>query len=867
MAELTPMMKQYVKIKEENQDCILFFRLGDFYEMFGDDAKTASEELDLVLTTRDRSKENKEDRVPMCGIPYHSSEAYIARLISKGYKVAICEQLEDPALAKGLVERDVVRIITPGTLIDTSMLDESRPNYLCSIYVDGGGSAVCFCDLSTGEISVTEFPAGGISHMINEIASYSPAEAVLNSGSAENAPLISFFKNRLQCLIQTEDSLFVPDTCRVLTESQFKGSDSVTLLSPHGICAVGALLGYMNDTQKTDLSHISNLRVNSTGTYMEIDVQSMRNLELVSSLRTMEKKGSLLWVLDKTKTAMGRRMIRSWVLHPLLSPSEIKRRQGAVNEFYINAVLTGDMGDTLRQIGDIERLVGKIVYGTANGRDMRTMAQSLSHIPEVIRLLSTCRSSLLKELYSMDPLADIFRMIDEAVCDEPPFSVREGGIMRPGYNERVDYLRGLLDNSSAALAGIEQRERERTGKKLKVGYNRVFGYYIEIPRSMSEDVPEDYIRKQTLTNCERFITQELKELETELLNAKDSLADLEYRLFSELREKISGEVFRIQDTAAKLAETDVLCSFGSVAAKNNYCMPEIDLSGKIMIKEGRHPVVELMQTDALFVPNDTHLDSDDFRALIITGPNMAGKSTYMRQTALIVLMAQMGSFVPAKSATVGIVDRVFTRIGASDDLSAGMSTFMVEMTEVSDILKNATSSSLLILDEIGRGTSTYDGMSIARAILEYCADRRSLGAKTMFATHYHELTAMKAEKQGIKNCCITAKKRGGDIIFLRKIINGIADDSYGIEVAGLAGVPDSVIKRAKAILKELESGSAAPVSDEKRRPPDDAAGQLSLTQISGSEVLETLRSTDLNTITPIEAMNLLYSLKKKVQDV
>ncbi len=865
MAELTPMMKQYIKIKEENRDCILFFRLGDFYEMFGDDAKTASEELDLVLTTRDRSKENKDDRIPMCGIPYHSSEAYIARLISKGYKVAICEQLEDPALAKGLVERDVVRIITPGTLIDTSMLDESKPNYMCSVFLGGGGSAVCFCDLSTGEISVTEFPADETSHMINEIASYSPAEAVLNSGAAENAPLVSFFKNRIQCLTETKDELFVPDTCRALTESQFKGSDSLALLSPHGICAVGALLGYMNDTQKTDLSHISTLRVNSTGTYMEIDVQSMRNLELVSSLRMMEKKGSLLWVLDKTKTAMGRRMIRSWVLHPLLSPSEIKRRQGAVNEFYINAVLTGDMADALRQIGDIERLVGKIVYGTANGRDMRTMAQSLSYIPEVIRLLSTCRSSLLKELFSMDPLTDIYRLIDEAICDDPPFSVREGGIMRPGYNERVDYLRGLLDNSSAALAGIEQRERERTGKKLKVGYNRVFGYYIEIPRSMSEDVPEDYIRKQTLTNCERFITQELKELETELLNAKDSLADLEYRLFTELREKISGEVLRIQDTAAKLAETDVLCSFGYVAAKNNYCMPEIDLSGEIRIKDGRHPVVELMQSDALFVPNDTSLDSEECRALIITGPNMAGKSTYMRQTALIVLMAQMGSFVPAKSATVGIVDRVFTRIGASDDLAAGMSTFMVEMTEVADILKNATSSSLLILDEIGRGTSTYDGMSIARAILEYCADRRSLGAKTMFATHYHELTTMEAEKPGIKNCCITAKKRGGDIIFLRKIINGIADDSYGIEVAGLAGVPESVVKRAKAILKELEAGASPGIPHEKHSTEDDS--QLSLLQMSGSEVIDTLKNTDLNTITPIEAMNLLYNLKKKVQDV
>jgi len=864
VAELTPMMRQYLEIKEKNQDCILFFRLGDFYEMFGEDAKTASQELDIVLTTRDRNKENPEERTPMCGVPYHSSEAYIARLIAKGYKVAICEQMEDPALAKGLVERDIVRIITPGTLIETSMLDEGKSNYLCAVSMEKGSAAAAFAELSTGEMAVTEFSGDDVGHIMNEIGAYIPAEAVLDSAAWECSELRAFLKDRMECMTQKMDSLFDFEKCRELLRAQFKTQMAEDMrISRSAVMAVGSLLQYMSDTQKTDLSHINTLRINSGEEYMELDLQTLRSLELVASIRAQEKKGSLLWVLDKTKTAMGRRLMRSWVLRPLLSPVHIGRRQAAVKELYDDTVCRGELTEALRQIGDIERLIGKIIYGTANGRDMRTLWASLCYVPRVAELISEKNSVKLKELAGMDILEDIRELIDLTIDADPPFSIREAGFIRPGFNEQVDYLRGLLNNSTEALANIEAREKERTGKKLKVGYNKVFGYYIEIPRSMSEDVPADYVRKQTLTNCERFITQELKELETALLNAKDNLADLEYRLFMQLREEISAHVVRIQDTAAKVAEADVLCSFAEVAVKNNYCMPEVDLSGAIEIRDGRHPVVEAMQRDSLFVPNDTFLNLTTDRTAIITGPNMAGKSTYMRQTALITLMAQIGSFVPARSAHIGVVDRVFTRIGASDDLSAGMSTFMVEMTEVAEILANATSRSLLILDEIGRGTSTYDGMAIAKAVLEFCAEKKTLGAKTMFATHYHELTAMEKDGNGIKNYSITAKKRGGDVIFLRKIVAGGADDSYGIEVAGLAGVPESVVKRAKAVLKELET---EPVSVFPKYEPRHDEGQISFMDVTGNEVVETLKNTDINTITPIEAMNLLYELKKKVQD-
>lgn len=861
MADVTPMMRQYRQIKEENSDCILFFRLGDFYEMFDEDARLVSQELDLTLTTRDRSKENPEERIPMCGVPYHSSEAYIARLISKGYKVAICEQTEDPALAKGLVSRDVIRVITPGTVIDSSMLDEGKSTYICSVYLDGQRGSVCFADISTGEICATSFSSDPHNHIVNELGRFSPAEAVLCHNASESEMITLYFKQHPHCLIQKDEERFDSFETEALLLKQFS-AESVDDLGdgsrPEIICAVGALLSYLNETQKTDLSHLNKLRVYLSGEFMELDLVTRRNLELTENLSSGEKKGSLLWVLDKTKTSMGSRLLRSWINRPLLSPIDIKKRLDAVDELLRDTVTRSEITITLRDIGDIERLIGKTAYGTANGRDMRALSSSLSHFPKLLELLSPMQSARLCTLKGLDPLEDVQYLIDRSITDEPPFSIREGGIIKDGYDSEVDRLRSLLTNSNGALTDIETKERERTGKKLKVGYNRVFGYYIEIPRSMSEDVPDEYIRKQTLTNCERFITQELKDLEHELLTAKDSLEELEYNIFVKIRQEVALAAQRVQAAAASIAEIDVLACFAQAAVSGGYTKPEIDNSSVIEITDGRHPVVEATQKDSLFVPNDTFLDTTQCRAAIITGPNMAGKSTYMRQTAIIVLMAQIGSFIPAKSARLGVVDRIFTRIGASDDLAGGRSTFMVEMTEVAQILKNATSRSLILLDEIGRGTSTYDGMSIARAVVEFCV--KKLRAKTMFATHYHELTDLESELDGVKNYNIAAKKRNDEIIFLRKIIPGRADDSYGIEVAKLAGVPDSVIRRAKSVLKSLE----ADAGNEMPNQAEPELSQVSLTQVGGNEVAEILNSTDLNTISPIEAMNLLFELKKKV---
>ena len=942
---MTPMMQQYYDIKERNKDCILFFRLGDFYEMFGDDARLASKVLELTLTTRDKSASDPEERIPMCGVPYHASENYIARLIAKGYKVAICEQIEDPALAKGLVKRDIIRIVTPGTLIESSMLDEGKSNYLCAVYLDVK-SAVCFADLSTGEISVTAYSPDDDRNIENELAAFQPAEAILGGSDDRCRLMEEYLSARFDCPAQYNDDRFNDAAVTLLTDHF--GSENIPELDTTAYLAAGALLSYISETQKTDISHFSTLRCNTGGAYMELDVSTMRNLELAGSLRTGDKKGSLLGILDKTKTPMGRRLIRSWVLRPLLSTVRIRRRLDAVFDLTSSEVSRGELASSLRQIGDIERLIGKIVYGNAGCRDMKSLASSIQALPYVIMQLEEMKSSILHECLKIDLLSDINDWIEAVVRDDPPFSIREGGFIKDGFDPEVDRLRALLNNSSEELTAIEAKERERTGKKLKIGYNRVFGYYIEIPRSSSDDVPNDYIRKQTLANCERFITQELKELETELLTAKDRLSSLEYKLFEELRIRVAVEVGRVQATAHSIAELDVLTSFAETASRNNYCMPDIDISGIIDIRDGRHPVVEVMQQGVLFVPNDTYLDHGSSRAVVITGPNMAGKSTYMRQTALIVLMAQMGSFVPAQSARIGITDRVFTRIGASDDLAAGKSTFMVEMTEVADILHNATRNSLLVLDEIGRGTSTYDGMAVARAVLEYCVDKRKLGAMTMFATHYHELIALEHELDGIRNLSISAKKRGDDIIFLRKIVNGGADDSYGIEVAGLAGVPDSVIKRAKKVLQTLENESAAlpsgtggdspggggngsgknsfvkqsvgvneenlakdcdnyytsAGSEDSAEDGDVSVGrnngsesgaaelgseinnsasvrkqnavvrhtsrksefgqQISMMDVSGSEIAEILSRTDLNTITPIEALSLLFELKKKL---
>ena len=866
MAELTPMKRQYNEIKEQYQDCLLFFRLGDFYEMFDEDAKIASRELDLALTTRDRNVEDPEERTPMCGVPYHSCETYIARLIAKGYKVAICEQMEDPALAKGIVKRDVIRIISPGTVTESSMLEEGRSNYICALELTGQRGGVAFCDVSTGEFCCAAFENDAVTHIINELARFSPREAVLSPGAASCTEITDFLLKKLDAMLEKDKQgfEFMPCAARLCQQFGFKDVDDCGLGEQSAaVCAAGALLSYIDQTQKFDLSHINRLDVFYGGRYMELDWTTRRNLELTESLRSGEKRGSLLWVLDKTRTPMGGRMLRAWIERPLLSAVAIKRRLTAVQELYNDNVNRGELMLALRDICDMQRLVGRAVYGTAGGRDLRALANCAAVLPRLRQLLEGFKSMELRDIRNMDILEDMRFEIDRAICDDPPFSVREGGILRKGYSEEVDRLRNIRDNGAQMVKELEERERQRTGiKKLKVGYNKVFGYYIDIPKSAGvENVPEDYIRKQTLVSNERYFTQELKELENTLLTSRDRINELEFKYFDELRRSVAAKVDRIKATAEAVARLDVLCSLAEVAVRNNYTCPEVDASRTLQIIQGRHPVVEQTLKKVLFVPNDTYLNDSEDRVAIITGPNMAGKSTYMRQTALIVLMAQIGSFVPAKSATIGIVDRVFTRIGASDDLAAGQSTFMVEMSEMAEILKHASAASLLILDEIGRGTSTFDGMAIARAVLEYCADKRKLGAKTMFATHYHELSALEGQLQGVRNYNITAKKQGGNLVFLRKIVPGAADDSYGIEVAKLAGLPESIIAKAKGYLKELEKGGAGAVPKGESAQDD----QMSLADLGVDQIRKMLLSTDLNSLTPIEAMNLLYELQRKAR--
>lgn len=866
MAELTPMKRQYYEIKEQYKDCLLFFRLGDFYEMFDEDAFTASRELDLALTTRDRGVENPDDRTPMCGIPYHAAETYVAKLIAKGYKVAICEQLEDPALAKGIVKRDVIRIITPGTVTESSMLEENKSNYICAVAFNGKEGGVSFCDVSTGEMCCAAFKSDAEAHILNELARFSPKEAVLSETAANSAAIFNFIKEKLNAMPEEDGNRFEYALAKKRACAQFKWDseeDAGLGQGSEAMRAVGALLQYIDETQKFDTGHINRLDIFNGGKYMELDWTTRKNLELTESLRTGEKRGSLLWVLDKTKTPMGSRMLRSWVERPLLSVISIRRRLTGVNELAENNVARGEIILQLKDINDIQRLVGRCVYGTAGGRDLRTLANCAAVLPGIVRCMGSFNSMELKEISQMDTLDDLYSFINEAIDDDPPFSVREGGIIRSGYSEELDYLRDIRDNGARKVREIEEKERERTGiKKLKIGYNKVFGYYIDVPRSAGDaNIPDDYIRKQTLVSNERYFTPELKNLEDQLLTARERINDMEYNFFNVIRGKVAENVARIQKTAEAVAKLDCLCSFAEVAVKNGYVMPEVDVSGTIHIVEGRHPVVEQAMKDVLFVPNDTYLTLSDDRVAIVTGPNMAGKSTYMRQTALITLMAQMGSFVPAKSAGIGVVDRVFTRIGASDDLASGHSTFMVEMNEMANILKYATSSSLLILDEIGRGTSTFDGMAIARAVLEFCADRKKLGAKTMFATHYHELSALEGELDGVRNYSISAKKQGGTLVFLRKIIRGAADDSYGIEVAKLAGLPDNIINKAKVYLKELESQDIVP---EKRKiTPENE--QISLSDIGTDEVQKILQNTDVNTLTPIEALNLLFELQRKAK--
>ena len=864
MAELTPMMRQYMEVKEKNPDTLLFFRLGDFYEMFGQDARTASRELDLALTTRDKSKDKPdEERIPMCGVPYHSAEGYIARLIAKGYKVSICEQTEDPAQAKGLVQREVIRTVTPGTVLDDACLDASRGNYLCGVYLTDTAAGLCGADISTGQAQVTVFTGEQrMTGLLNELGRFAPAEAVLNERAYRDETLTAALENRFSCRRERlGDGRFDVRDAEKKVRLQF-GEDALAHLPRNEtapLLALGGLLTYLYETQKTDLKQLDKLEWYSTGQFMELDLTARRNLELTETLRGKEKKGSLLWVLDKTKTAMGARNLRAWLQQPLLNVAAIDRRLNAVGTLADNNVGRQELRLAMTGMGDMERLMSRIVYGTAGARDLVNLRTAIEHLSEIKGCLAPFQTGALARLNEqLETLEDISGRIAAVLVDEPPFSVREGNMIREGYDPEVDRLRGILSGGKGFIAELEAREKEKTGiRTLKVGYNKVFGYYIEVSNSFKEQVPEEYIRKQTLVNGERYITQELKDLEHEVLTAHDRDAALEYDLFAALRTEVASQVTRVQLAASLVAQLDTLCAFAETAAQNHYCRPEVDESGVIEITAGRHPVVEKMRGDAFFVPNDTHMGAKEERVAIITGPNMAGKSTYMRQVALTVLMAQVGSFVPAQRARIGVVDRIFTRIGASDDLAAGQSTFMVEMNEVSELLRRATKNSLLILDEIGRGTSTFDGMSIARAVLEHCAGK--LKAKTLFATHYHELTSLEQELPGVKNYNVAVHARGEDIVFLRKVVPGGADRSYGIEVAKLAGLPETVLKRAREILRELESQSAQP----RLAPPQE--DQVSLEAIAETAVADILRRTQVDALSPLEALNLLYELKAKLQ--
>ena len=866
MAEMSPMIKQYLDIKSQNDDSILFFRVGDFYEMFFDDAKTASDELDLVLTGKDCGQ---EERAPMCGVPYHSCEAYIARLVEKGHKVAICEQVEDPATAKSLVKRDVIRVITPGTVIEDAMLEEGRNNYLAAVAVKETGIGLCFTDASTGECHVTEVPSDNIeSGVCDELMRFSPKEVLVSEAlKTVSLPLWEFLAKNLGATVtvRTECSF---DT--KYTEPIYSGNFGVSELEGLGIerggakaSAFGAVIEYLYETGKsTDIS-VNKIDVYSDKQFMRLDMTAIRNLEITETMRSKSKKGSLLWVLDKTRTAMGKRLMRSWMEKPLLNITQINLRQNAVEELCGDTVLRGELSEGLSGVRDVERIITKTVYGTASPKDLLAISATAHRFPIIKGLLANSKCKLLKEIYNdIDTLEDISALIDSAISENAPLTVRDGNIIKDGYNEEVDRLRNDMKHGTGFIDEIEARERERTGiKNLRVRYNKVFGYYIEVTNSFLDKVPEDYIRKQTLTNCERFITEELKGIEKRVLTAKDRIVQIEYELFDGVRKKAAAELKRFQQTASAIAKIDVLRSLAEVSVNNRYVRPLVNDTGTVRIIAGRHPVVEQVISTP-FVANDTLLDMQEDRCAVITGPNMAGKSTYMRQVAIIVLMAQTGCFVPAQSAEIGIVDAIFTRVGASDDLAAGKSTFMVEMSEVADILKNATRKSLLILDEIGRGTSTFDGMSIARAVLEYVNDKKKLGAKALFATHYHELTEMENELSGIKNYNIAVKKRGDDITFLRKIIRGGADDSYGIEVAKLSGIPNEVIQRAKQILKKTESEG---IVTYKTAAP--AEMQLPIEMQQAEEIMDELKMLDVNTLTPIEAMQILFDFANKAKSI
>ena len=878
--ELTPMMKQYMQTKEEYKDCILFYRLGDFYEMFFDDALTASKELEITLTGKNCGL---EERAPMCGIPYHAVDSYLNRLVSKGYKVAICEQVEDPKTAKGIVKREVIRVVTPGTNLDTQGLDETKNNYImCIVYMaDRYGLSVA--DVTTGEYLVTELDSQ--TKLMDELYKFMPSEIVCNEAFYVSGLDLDDLKNRLHMAIYSLEAWYFDDAlCRETLQEHFKVASLEGIgLSDYecGMIASGALLKYLEETQKNSLSHMSRLTRYATGNYMVLDSATRRNLELVETLREKQKRGSLLWVLDKTKTAMGARTLRKYVEQPLIDKKSIVKRLDAVAELKDNAICREEIREYLNPVYDLERLVGKITYQSANPRDLIAFQSSLSMLPSVKCILKDMESDLLKEIYEeLDPLEELCDLVGRAIQEEPPLAMKEGGIIKDGYNEEVDRLRKAKSEGKNWLADLETKEREKTGiKNLRIRYNKVFGYYLEVTNSFKDLVPDYYTRKQALANAERYIIPELKELEDTILGAEDKLCALEYELYCEVRNTIAAELTRIQRTAKAVAKLDVIASLALVAERNNYVRPKINEKGVIDIRDGRHPVVEKMIPNDMFIANDTYLDDKKQRISIITGPNMAGKSTYMRQAALIVLMAQLGSFVPASSANIGLVDRIFTRVGASDDLASGQSTFMVEMNEVANILRNATSKSLLILDEIGRGTSTFDGLSIAWAVVEYISNSKLLGAKTLFATHYHELTELEGKISNVNNYCIAVKEKGDDIVFLRKIVKGGADKSYGIQVAKLAGVPDPVINRAKEIVEELVTADItgkvkdiAVQGSETKKKTQKKLDEVDLTQFSlfdtvkDDDVLNELKELDISHMTPMDAMNKLYQLQNKLRN-
>ena len=875
--KLSPMMAEYVKTKQQYKDCILFYRLGDFYEMFFEDALTVTKELEITLTGKDCGL---EERAPMCGVPFHAAETYINRLIEKGYKVAICEQVEDPKKAKGLVKREVIRVVTPGTTLDAASLDESKNNYLMSIVSMDDHFGCAIADISTGDCFLTE--VDNPQKLLDEINKFVPAEIICNDAFFMSGVDTDDLKNRLGICVFPLDAWYFDDSlCKRTLKEHFHVNTLEGLgIQDYdiGVIASGALFLYLQETQKSALSHMAGIRPYAAEKYMLIDSSSRRNLELVETLREKNKRGSLLWVLDKTKTAMGARTLRSYVEQPLIDAQKINRRLEALEELNKSPMLRDEIREYLNPIYDLERLISRISYQSANPRDLIAFASSLEMLPHIRQILKDFKTPLLTELYEdMDPLEDIASLIKSAIVDEPPLAQKDGGIIREGYHEDVDKFRRSRTDGKKWLTELEVREKERTGiKSLKIKYNRVFGYSLEVTNSFKELVPENYIRKQTLTNAERYITQELKDLEDLILGAEDKLYALEYELFCEVRDKVGAEVVRIQKTAKAVAALDVFASLALVAQRNNYVRPKINESGVLDIKNGRHPVVEQMIEHDMFIANDTYLDNQKKRVSIITGPNMAGKSTYMRQTALIVLMAQIGSFVPADKANIGIVDRIFTRVGASDDLASGQSTFMIEMTEVANILRNATSRSLLILDEIGRGTSTFDGLAIAWAVIEHISDTKLCGAKTLFATHYHELTELEGKISGVNNYCIAVKEKGDDIVFLRKIVKGGADKSYGIQVAKLAGVPDSVICRAKELVEELSDADiTAAVKDltsSSKKKQKIVYDQVDMAQMSlfdtvqDNDIVEEIRNLDMSHLTPMEAMNILYNLQNKIQN-